>query len=350
MAAPNFTSDPNGGPFDDLAGNLIQINLTPQTNHQPPKVLQHYRDSRAGEGTYGVAVEPATRWPLKAAQADRPAAPVLGRLHQPRVGSHRRRGASTRLTGTKTTIPLDLDPADDPNNPLYNYVRAGKPRRTPTRRISRSHNAGGIAFVGYTAPDGTLYAFVAGRADEVTSVTGGGNVGDDLIASAVSGFLDQELNPLFEDGNVAIIKNPLGDLNDPNPALRPMVVGATRPVPYGYPVDLALSPPDANGQQFLYVSYQGLPTAPLPSTPNTPNGPGALFIFNATAMIDLVTQLSRTTSGALDLDQIPVDDITMANGAVRGGPEHDHRRPGGVRAVSPTMPTGVRKPTATAMW
>ena len=79
----------------------------------------------------------------------------------------------------------------------------------------------------------------------MTSVIGGGFDGDGLIASAVSGYLDQDQNPLFEDGNVAIIKNPLGDPNG-NPDQRPVVVAATRPVPYGYPVDLALSPPDAS--------------------------------------------------------------------------------------------------------
>src|SRR5581483_6021548 len=99
------------------------------------------------------------------------------------------------------------------------------------------HNANGIVLT----PDGQ-YAFVAGRADQVVTVSGGGFDGSGLEASQISGYLDQLQNPLYEDGNVAIIKNPLGDPNDPNPSKRPTLIGATRPVPYGYPVDLALSP------------------------------------------------------------------------------------------------------------
>ena len=307
VAAPNFNSDPNGGPFDELNGNMIQITLAPQTNYQPPQV-SNIVAIPGGQGTYGVAVAPTT----PAAQL---AAKETGQPVQYAVAFTNPESDSlgvevvNPVTNTKTTIPLDLDPADDPNNPQYNYVQANSNYANAT--YLEAHNAGGIVF--YTAPNGTVYAFVAGRADQVTSVTGGGNVGDDLIASATTGYLDQDQNPLFEDGNVAIIENPLGD---PNGAAnqRPVVVGATRPVPYGYPVDLALTAPDATGQQYLYVSYQGLPTISSSGSATNNYGSGAIFVFNATAMINMVSTLSQTQAGSLILDQVPVDDITMQNG------------------------------------
>ena len=85
-------------------------------------------------------------------------------------------------------------------------------------------------------------------------------------------------------------------------------------------MDLAVSPPDGSGQQYLYVSYQGLPTANIPDGDTNPldaqYGSGAVFIFNATAMLTQVTNLTSTTSGRLLLDQIPVDDIVAEPGGV----------------------------------
>ena len=94
------------------------------------------------------------------------------------------------------------------------------------------HSANGIAVYTYTNPQTgaqETYAFVAGRADIVNNTF----------------FTDQDDDPLFEGGNVGIIKDPFG----PNPKL----IAATRPIADSFPTDLALS---ADGE-YLYVSYQG---------------------------------------------------------------------------------------------
>ncbi|MCP5250095.1 MAG: cadherin-like domain-containing protein, partial [Candidatus Accumulibacter sp.] len=150
------------------------------------------------------------------------------------------------------------------------------------------HNASGIVFT----PDGS-YAFVAARADQVNKVFGGGFNGASLNAGGVSGYLDQSANPLYEAGNVAIIKDPLSD--------HPQVVAATRPTPYGFPVDLALS---ADGR-YLYVSYQGLPTSA---------GSGGVMVFDARAMLQQVQlQLSTDPSGR-DMRKYAIDDLPLVNG------------------------------------
>ena len=47
VAAPNFSPDTNGGPFDELNGNLIEINLTTAGNFKPPTLTTAYcRDTR----------------------------------------------------------------------------------------------------------------------------------------------------------------------------------------------------------------------------------------------------------------------------------------------------------------
>ena len=300
VTAPNFSPDPNGGPFDELPGNLIQIDLTPNANFTPPTVNSIIAIP-GGQGTYGVAVAPTPT----SATAGQPTTYQVA-FTNPESDAN---GVEVLnlAADTKTVIPFDLDPADDSNNPLYNYVQDND---LAEETYLEAHNAGGIVF--YTDPSsGTLYAFVAGRADQGTSVVGGGFDGVDLSASAVSGYLDQLANPLFEDGNVAIIENPLGN-PEGDPSQRPVVVGATRPVPYGYPVDLALTPPDpTTNQQYLYVSYQGLPTT---------NGLGGIFVFNATAMIKLVDTLSESPNGMFDLVTNAVDNIiVLPNGNYAAG-------------------------------
>src|SRR5262249_22179601 len=148
---------------------------------------------------------------------------------------------------TKRVVSLDLDKFATNRNPQLSV-----------------HNASGIVF----SPDGK-YAFVTGRADQVNSNFGGGyaGFGNNLNSGGVSGYLDQFANPLYADGNVGIIKDPLTD--------HPQLVAATRPVPYGFPVDVAIS----NDGQYLYVSYQGLPTT---------GGSGGVMVFNAKAMIEEV--------------------------------------------------------------
>ncbi len=313
VAAPDENSNPNGGPFDDLNGNLIQINLTPQANFQPPKV-KNVVAIPAADGTFGVAIEPQAMAAQAAAQSGQPVQydVAFTNDHTDNFGIEVDHAAA----GNKNNIPLDLDPYDlDSTNPLNQYAQANS--QYQNAQWLQVHNAGGIAITA----DGQ-YAFVAGRADQVTSVVGGGYDGEDEIASAITGYLDQDMNPLYEDGNVAIIKNPFGNLNDPNPALRPMLVGATRPIPYGFPVDLALSPPDANGQQFLYVSYQGLPTANIPNgdTSQAVYGSGAVFVFNATAMINQVKAFSQTPGGSLILAQVPIDDIVGTLSSAKRAP------------------------------
>ncbi len=328
VAAPNgnpdtsddgYKPDPQAGQFADQPGNLVQINLKPQKNFQPPSVTSIVAIP-ANSGTFGVAIEPQAVAAQAAKQSGQPIqyAVAFTNSTQDVAGVE----VLNPALGGKIAISMDLDPFDlDPSNPLFQYAENTADDSLFTTQWLQVHNAGGIVFT----PDGQ-YAFVAAQANEVTTVTGGGYDGDadDLIASAISGYLDQESNPLYEDGNVAIIKNPLGNPNDPNPANRPMVVGATRPIPDGFPIDLGLSPPDANGQQFLYVSYSGLPTATLNSNPSNPDiGDGAVFIFNATAMIQEVSSLSQTPDGSLILDEFPVDDLVGTEPTVSNEPNTD---------------------------
>src|SRR6202035_139778 len=143
----------------------------------------------------------------------------------------------------------------------------------------------GIVFT----PDGS-YAFITGRADQVNSAFGGGFNGVGLNAGGVSGFLDQTANPLYTDGNVGIIKDPLG----PNPQL----VAATRPIPFGFPEDLALS---ADGH-YLYVSYQGLPLD---------TGTGGVLVFDAQAMIQQVQSALQSQPSASLMRKVAIDDLPL---------------------------------------
>ncbi len=112
-------------------------------------------------------------------------------------------------------------------------------------------------------------------------------------------------DPIYEDGDVGVIINPLGDPNDPNPDNRPKLVAATRPIPYGFPTDLTLAP---NG--YLYVSYQGLPTLDGQGVERD----GGVMVFDTNAIISVVNQYLKTPDGALELRRTPVDDLPGVNG------------------------------------
>ena len=173
-------------------------------------------------------------------------------------------GAETVDTtaGTKQTIPFDLDAASS---------------GVPATFIS-VHSANGIAVFTYTNPytnQPETYAFVAGRADIV----------DDQF------FDSQDDNPLYQGGNVGIIRDPFGS--------NPQLIAGTRPIPDSNPTDLALS---ADGQ-YLYVSYQGLAVQVRPPDVDANGnlvrdsigfpvddglGYGGILVFNAQQIIDAI--------------------------------------------------------------
>ena len=131
----------------------------------------------------------------------------------------------------KRNIPLNLQfPADPGGRASEQYLQV--------------HSANGIVF----SPDGR-YAFVAGKADIVNNTF----------------FVQQDETPRYTGGNIGIIKDPLG--------ANPQLVAATRPVPFGRPNDLTISPDG----QYLYVGYQGIEvevTPPVIEQQPDPNNPG----------------------------------------------------------------------------
>src|SRR5262249_30397078 len=142
---------------------------------------------------------------------------------------------------------------------------------------------------------------------------GGGFDGVSIQAAGTSGYLDPYDNPLYEDGNVGIILNPLGDPTSADPDKRPKLVAATRPIPYGYPVDLALSPDG----KYLFVSYQGVRVVEDPPIFN-PDGSefyhgkyrtGGVFIFNVEAMLAQLEQQLKTPDGSLLVRKFPIDNF-----------------------------------------
>jgi RHS repeat-associated protein len=264
VAAPNYNRDPYGQNGDLLAGNLIQIDLKAGQAGKPPAVAS-VEAIPSSMATYGVAVSP-----------DDPSRVAFTNAQTDDFGVE----AVDTTAGLKRNIPLTLlDPA------------IAHPDVDPLK----VHNAGGIAFI--TAADGTQYAFVAGRADIVPSVFGGGtDIFGNLIANGVGGFLDQTADPLHEDGNVGIIRDPFGG---------GQLVAATRPIAYGFPVDLMLTPPEgAAGDQYLYVSYQGLPLT---------SGSGGVMVYDATAMIAAV----ENPALAPYLSQVAIDDLPVTLDGVR---------------------------------
>ena len=211
VTAPNyfFNSDPtnppqnldpnNPPPNGSLQnGNLIEINLTDPGDGTPPTVSSI--DAIPGsEATYGVATIPGTN-------------DVIFTNAESVIGAE----VTHSDAGNKQTIPFELDQDSTANQQLISV-----------------HSPNGVAVYTYTNPitkQPETYAFVAGRADVV----------DEKF------FISQDDSPLYQGGNVGIIKDPYG----PNPQL----ITGTRPIPDSYPTYLALS---ADGQ-YLYVSYQGL--------------------------------------------------------------------------------------------
>ncbi len=263
VTAPNENTDPNGGhSWTKLAGNLVDIDLS-KLQAGDPAAIKYIPGSRE---TYGVAVTPG-RQDVGFTNAEADALGVF---------------VTNFAASQKRTIPLDLDKLATALNPQLAV-----------------HNASGIVFT----PDGS-YAFVAARADQVNKVFGGEFNGFSFNGGGVSGYLDQSANPLYEAGNVAIIKDPLTD--------HPQVVAATRPTPHGFPVDLALS---ADGR-YLYVSYQGLPTSA---------GSGGVMVFDARAMLQLVQlQLAKDPSGK-DMRKYAIDDLPLINGNRAANAEIDVR-------------------------
>jgi len=134
------------------------------------------------------------------------------------------------------------------------------------------------------------YAYVAGRADIVVKLDEAGVDGELVIAAAKTGYLDQMANPLYEDGNVGIIMDPLTD--------HPRLVAATRPTPYGFPTDLQLT---LDGH-YLYVSYQGVRVVVKEPTFDSDGAildpgiltKGAIFVFDAWAMNNEIQSQPRT--------------------------------------------------------
>ncbi|MEI9924472.1 MAG: VCBS domain-containing protein [Bradyrhizobium sp.] len=261
--APNEHPDPNAANnFTDLPGNLIDIDLT-QTfaTGAKPKITV----IPGASGTYGVVTAP----------------PGSGSdVGFTNSGSD---GAAVFVThlasGQKVTIPFDLD----------KYTTAGNSQLSV-------HNAGGIVFASYNGID---FALVAGRADQVTSVFGGGFNGSDLNATGDDGFLDQTANPLYEDGNIGIIVNPF--------STSPQLVAATRPIPFGFPVDLAIS----DDGRYLYVSYQGLPTT---------GGEGGVLVYDVQQMLKVVVDTINADHASL-LRKFAVDDLPLsANNARQPNP------------------------------
>ncbi len=122
VAAPNLNSNPTGGPFADLPGNLIQITLAPRGNFQPPAV-KGIVAIPAGDGTFGVAVEPYDVAAQAALKSGRPIQYQVAftNANQDSIGLE----VTHPADGTKATLPLDLDPNDlDPSSPLRQYVQA----------------------------------------------------------------------------------------------------------------------------------------------------------------------------------------------------------------------------------
>jgi YD repeat-containing protein len=254
VTAPNENPDPNGQGFDLPSGNLIEVVLKADPNGGPPQVDQTLAFT-ASMATYGVALAP--QQPGSAGTGDLIA---FTNAQVDNYGVQILNGAQDQ----KRTVSLNLDPL-------------------------KVHDASGIV----VTPDGK-YAFIAGRADIVPKSFGGGFDGAGIEAGGVSAYLDQTANPLFEDGDVGIIQDPFG----PNPKL----VAATRPIPYGFPTDLALS---ADGK-YLYVSYQGLPLIDADGHAQS----GGIFVFNARAMTDLIEQLQSSgqtgSLGTAAIDDLPL--------------------------------------------
>ncbi len=244
VTAPNEFQDTSPGvaPNTKQNGNLIEIVLAaPDSVSAPqpgqPPVVDAIRAYPGSKETYGVTRSPEGSEVLFT-NAETDGRGVF---------------ATDIANGYKTTIPLDLG-ADAP----------------PNRDLISTHSPYGVAVYTYKSTGGkdVTYAFVAGRADVVNNKF----------------FIEQGDTPFTTGGDIGIIRDPFG--------ANPQLVAATRPIPNGYPTDLALS---ADGQN-LYVSYQGVRTVITPATYDA-NGKvvdygewqnGAVLAFNAQAIVDAV--------------------------------------------------------------
>ncbi|HND54059.1 MAG TPA: hypothetical protein PLV92_16730, partial [Pirellulaceae bacterium] len=266
VTAPNENSDPAGvHSWTKLPGNLIEVDMTPTKTGGAPTV----GSASGGRATFGVtaaAVQPYVAFTN--AEDDTQAVFVRN-----------------TNTGVTQKIALDLDKLETARN-----------------KQLKVHNANGIVFT----PDGS-YAFITGRADLVDKAFGGDVIGDIVLGGGTTGYLDQMADPLYEAGNIGIIKDPFGS--------KPQLVAATRPVPYGYPTDLELSPDG----RFLFVSYQGLPVQLTPPTFNADGsvddpgqiGRGSVFVFDAKAMVtEVQSQFQKQASGSA-MRKIAIDDLPL---------------------------------------
>ncbi len=143
-----------------------------------------------------------------------------------------------------------------------------------------------------TLPDAT-YAFVLGYAlPDPGSFT---DISQGLYASGIPArdhgvrlsLTDPDYSRYHAGSNIGIIENPLG----PNPRL----VAATRPIPAGFPLGLALSP---DGKE-LYATF---------NVPTGPSGNGAVFVYDVEAMTKEIAD-SRALGKSHLLDGYPINDI-----------------------------------------
>ena len=244
IAAPNAFDDtsPGAPSFQLQDGNLIEVTLNPSTDNSVPTVASIVAIP-ASKATYGVATDPAN---------------------------------SNEVVFTNgQTDDFGVEVVDDANGQKQNVPLNLNQGSTSGLSV---HSANGIAVYTYTNPQTgaqETYAFVAGRADIVNNTF----------------FTDQDDDPLYEGGDVGIIKDPFG----PNPEL----IAATRPIADSFPTDLALS---ADGQ-YLYVSYQGLGVA------NASGGisNGALLVFNAA---EIVKQIENPANAPY-LSRVAIDDLPL---------------------------------------
>jgi len=118
VAAPNLNPDPNGGPFDDLPGNLIEIDVTFPTGSQPFQVTHIYAYPAAA-GTFGVATvpgqTPGTNYiAVTNSQSDANGVEVVS------VTDPSASGTGSAPPNQKVVIPFDLDPNDLPSDNQVN--------------------------------------------------------------------------------------------------------------------------------------------------------------------------------------------------------------------------------------
>ncbi|HND53813.1 MAG TPA: DUF58 domain-containing protein, partial [Pirellulaceae bacterium] len=272
VTAPNENSDPAGPHgWTKLKGKVIEVDMSPTKTGGAPAV----NSFNASRETFGIATvqgQPVVAYTN--AEDDLKAVYVRN-----------------TDTGISRQIKLDLDKLETARN-----------------RQLKVHNASGIVLT----PDGK-YAFVTGRADVVDKTFGGEVIDDIILGGGTTGYLDQMADPLYEAGNIGIIRDPLGS--------SPQLVAATRPIPYGFPTDIELSPDG----RFLFVSYQGLPVQLTPPTFKPDGsvedpgqiGRGSVFVFDAKAMVTEVENQFQSQSSGVLMRKVAIDDLPLNSGNQR---------------------------------